>query len=49
MDEESKDVTHQKQHSKKPASDDQQDPNNDIPYAQHYSLEKHTQQTERSA
>ena len=48
MDAGRRDETRQKSHLEKYASDDRQDPNNDIPYAHHYSLRRHTQQTERT-
>ena len=48
MDEETKDVTHQKQHPENSSSGDQLDPNNDSPYAQHYIQKKYTQQTGQS-
>jgi hypothetical protein len=35
--------THQRQHSMKCISYERMDANNDILYAQHYSLRKHTQ------
>jgi hypothetical protein len=44
-----KDETHQRQHPVASASYERPDPNNDNPYALHYSLRKHTQQTLQSA
>jgi hypothetical protein len=43
-----KDGTHQRQHPVTSASYERSDPNNDNPYAMHYSLRKHTQQTVQS-
>ena len=47
MDAGRRDETRQRSHPGKSASDEQQDPNTDNPYAHHYIQEKHTQQTER--
>jgi hypothetical protein len=43
--EDKKDEHHRRQHPKRSSSDEQLDPNNDIPYVQHYTREKHTQMT----
>lgn len=47
-DEDKKDKSHQRQHPERSSSDEQLDLNNNVPYAQHYTHETHTQLTGQS-